>query len=264
MTAPPTGPLLIDAPMGRHFAQLHRDTETLAETVHVFLEAGLRRGNSVVAIAIPPHIELLRARLTASRLHSAALQQSGQLELLNAERLLGAFMRNGMPDWPDFRAALGAVLERVHHFGRGTRVYCELPNLLWHDGLPQAAIRLEDFWNALARLHPFSLYCGYLLDPQREESYAGPLEEIGRTHTDVLATPEDQRFGAALDAAGRELFGIALSQMAGFGAPHEGAQRFPSGQRTMLWVRRNLPSSSSAVLERARRYFDQQGEGHRY
>lgn len=96
-----------------------------------------------------------------------------------------------------------------------------------------------------------------MLDPHCEESYSGPIEELGRTHTDLLATPEDQRFGAALDAAGRELFGIALSQMAGFAAGHEGERRFPSGQRTMLWVRRNLPSSSAAVLERARRYYEE-------
>ena len=36
----------------------------------------------------------------------------------------------------------------------------------------------------------------------------------------------------------------------------EGERRFPNGQRTMLWVKRNLPSASAAVLERARHYYD--------
>ncbi len=51
---------------------------------------------------------------------------------------------------------------------------------------------------------------------------------------------------------------LYLSQMVGFsGHTHEGERRFPSGQRTMLWVKRNLPSASTAVLERARRYYEE-------
>jgi hypothetical protein len=88
--------------------------------------------------------------------------------------------------------------------------------------------------------------------------YAGPIEEIGRTHSDILGTADDERFRVALDSASRDVFGVPLSQMVGFSTPaNEGQGRFPSGQRTMLWVKRNLPSASSAVLERARRYYEE-------
>ncbi|MEX2157583.1 MAG: hypothetical protein WD773_12190 [Gemmatimonadales bacterium] len=60
-----------------------------------------------------------------------------------------------------------------------------------------------------------------------------------------MATVEDERFAAALDRASKEVFGISLSQMAGLGK-QEGERRFPSGQRTMLWVQRNLPSLDRA------------------
>ena len=67
-----------------------------------------------------------------------------------------------------------------------------------------------------------------------------------------------KRFRVALDSASRDLFGVPLSQMVGFSRKRDsGEQRFPSGQRTMLWVTRNLPSASAAVLERARRYYDE-------
>jgi len=38
---------------------------------------------------------------------------------------------------------------------------------------------------------------------------------------------------------------------------HDGARRFPSGQRTMLWVKRNLPLSTAQLAERARRYLQE-------
>lgn len=252
------GPLLTDAPVGRHFAQLHANAGVLAEAVSVFLETGLRRDQAVVVLAAPAHTELLVTRLEKARLHPAALRASGQLVLLEPDPTLAKFMREEMPHWSEFRVALGEVLERAAGVGTGIRVYSELTSLLWHQGRPNAAIRLEEFWTALGRLHPFSLYCSYLLDPHCEHSYTGPIEEIGRTHTDILGTVEDERFGVALDVASREVFGIALSQMIGYASTlHEGERRFPSGLRTMLWVRRYLPSSSAAVLERAHRYFQQ-------
>jgi len=97
-----------------------------------------------------------------------------------------------------------------------------------------------------------------MLDVHRHNSYEGPLEEIGRTHSDILGNDEDERFREALDAASRDVFGVPLSEMVGFSRPlHDGERRFPSGQRTMLWVKRNLPSASAAVLERARRYYEE-------
>jgi hypothetical protein len=245
--------------VNRHFAQLHRDRQGLTESVALFLETGLRRGNPVVVAATQEHTALFLERLAASDVDPVALRKAGQLELLDADKLLGMIIRGEAPDWTEFRRVMGGVLERVKLCGRGTtRVYGELVNVLWQQGHTHAAIRLEEFWNELARLYPFSLFCSYLLDPHHDSCYAGPIEEIGRTHSDILGTAEDERFRVALDSASRDVFGVPLSQMLGFSTPmHDAQRRFPSGQRTMLWVKRNLPSASSAVLERARRYYEE-------
>lgn len=251
--------LLIEAPVNRHFAQLHRDPQALTEAVTLYLQTGLRRGNGIVLIATPEHVDLFLSQLRSENMDPGTYIKSGQLELHDAELTLRKFMRHDMPDWEDFRKAMGAVFERVRAFGRGTtRAYGEMVNVLWHEGKQDAAIRLEEYWNEFARLYPFSLFCSYMLDVHQHETYCGPLEEIGRTHSDVLGTGEDERFRVALDAASRDIFGVPLSQMVGFyqhGQP--GEQRFPSGQRTMLWVQRNLPSASAALLERARRYYEE-------
>ncbi|HET9386950.1 MAG TPA: MEDS domain-containing protein [Gemmatimonadales bacterium] len=258
MTSPLVSALLIEAPVNRHFAQLHRDPQALTDAVTLYLETGLRRGNGVVVIASPEHRDRFLTQLAEHEVDPGAFLKSGKLELHDAELMLRKFMRHDQPDWEEFRRAVGAVFERIRAFGRGTtRAYGEMVNLLWQEGKQEAAIRLEEYWNELARLYPFSLFCSYMLDVHHDHAYSGPLEEIGRTHTDVLGTPEDERFRVALDAASRDVFGVPLSQMVGFSRHrHTGEQRFPSGQRTMLWVKRNLPSVSAALLERARRYYD--------
>jgi hypothetical protein len=261
MTTPTTGTLLSDAPAGRHFAQFHRHTQdqdrrrdTLTESTLAFVEAGLRRGDSVLVIAAADQRDRLFERLAAGKFRPQSLRDPGQLSVLDAGVITAQFVVGGVPEWAPFRNALTPVLSRLQLSGRGTRVYSEMANALWQAGNTDAAIQVEDFWNALAGTYPFSLYCGYTMDTQSEHSYAAPLEELGRTHSDILGTPEDEEFGVALDRASKEIFGIALTQMAGLSKQDE-TRRFPSGQRTMLWVKRNLPLSTSQLAERARHYF---------
>ena len=259
MTRQLVSALLIEAPVNRHFAQLHRDPQALTDAVTLYLETGLRRGNGVVVIATAAHADRFLTTLREHEIDPEQFLKSGQFELHDADRTLRNFMRDDQPDWDEFRRTVGAVFERVRAFGRGTtRAYGEMVSLLWQEGKQEAAIRLEEYWNELARLYPFSLFCSYMLDVHHDHAYSGRLEDIGRTHSDILGTPEDERFRVALDAASRDVFGVPLSQMVGFSRHrHSGEQRFPAGQRTMLWVKRNLPSVSAAILDRARRYYEE-------
>jgi hypothetical protein len=261
MTAPAGSTLLTDAPTGRHFAQFHRHTEaqdrrrdTLTESAFAFVEAGLERGESVLVIAGADQRDRLFKHLAAGKFPPQSLRDPGQLSVLDAEQITAQLVVAGLPEWATFRNALAPVLSRLHPSGRSTRVYSEMANALWQAGNTAAAIQVEDFWNALAGTYAFSLYCGYTMDTQSEHSYAAPLEELGRTHSDILGTPDDEEFGVALDRASKEIFGISLTQMAGVSKQGE-TRRFPSGQRTMLWVKRNLPLSTSQLAERARHYF---------
>jgi len=253
--------LLVDAPAGRHFAQFHRDTEgqdrrrdTLTESALGFVEAGLQRGDSVLIIAGAAQRDRLFERLVRGKFRPQSLRDPGQLSVLDAGELTAQLVTDGVPGWAPFRNALAPALSRLQPSGRDTRVYSDLANGLWQAGNTAAAVQIEDFWNTLAVTYRFSLYCGYTMDTQSESSYAGPLEELGRTHTDILGTPDDEQFGIALDRASKDIFGISLTQMAGV-SRQEGARRFPSGQRTMLWVKRNLPMSTAQLAERARQYF---------
>lgn len=252
--------LLVEAPAGRHFAQFHRDTEALTESAFVFLEAGLRHGHSLLVIAPAYRVEQLFDRLSTGKFHPKSLLDSGQLAVMDSTKVIDQLVAPGENEWARFRGLLGPVLSRLRPYGRRTRIYGEIANALWQAGETEAAVRLEDLWNALAGAYSFSLFCGYTMDTHSEQSYTGPLEELGRTHSDILGTQDDERFGDALDRASKELFGISLTQMAGV-ARLDGTRRFPSGQRTMLWVKRNLPTSTTRLVDRARHYFQSGDHG---
>lgn len=260
MTALTGGTLLTEAPAGRHFAQFHRLTEdqdrrrdTLTESAIAFVEAGLRRGDSILVIAEADQQNRMFEGL-AGEFRPQWRRDPGQLTILDARETTAPCLAAGLPEWTPFRNTLAPVLSRLQASGRGTRVYSEMTNVLWAEGHTEAAIRLEDFWNVMAADYEFSLYCGYTMDTHSEHSYAAPLEELGRTHSDILSTPEDERLGVALDRASKEIFGIPLTLMAGV-SRQDPARRFPSGQRTMLWVKRNLPMSTTQLVARARKYF---------
>src|SRR6184192_1724232 len=117
MTSTLVSALLIEAPVNRHFAQLHRDPQALTDAVTLYLETGLRRGNGVVVIAAPVHTDAFLTRIRQHDLDPVRYLKSGQLELHDAELALRKFMRNDLPDWDDFRQAMGAIFERVRAFG---------------------------------------------------------------------------------------------------------------------------------------------------
>ena len=247
---------LLEAQPGRHIAQFHQHPEALAQSAFEFIEGGLRRGNSVVVIATAAHAAHFDAHLTQSKFHRHALERSGQLRFVDTHELLAQFMVDGTPDRAQFLTVVRTMLDRARIYGRGTRVFADAAGLLWQDGKAQAAIQIEDLMNEVGRTLPFALYCGYVMNIQCEESYSGPIEDVGRTHNEIVASVDDERFAAALDRAGKDLLGISLSQMLRT-AKLDAERRLPSGQRSMLWVKRNLPLSTAQIAERARRYFQE-------
>lgn len=251
--------LVIEAPVGRHFAQLHRETASLVESVGLYVVTGLERGTGVVVIATSSHTEALLHYVVRQGIDAEALRRAGQFVVLDAEATLARILRGGMPVWNEFRRVIGAVIESAQVFGRTTtRAYGEIVSILWSRGEYRAAIQLEEYWNELGRLHPFSLFCSYVLDSHDHRCYHAPLADIGRTHSEILTGDDDEAFREALDKASRDVFGVPLSQTLTMSGHDQrpGEHRLPTGHRTMLWIARALPASSADVLRRARTYLN--------
>jgi hypothetical protein len=179
--------LVIDAPVGRHFVQVHHDPQERLHSIGLFVQAGLRLGDGIAVIAVEEDHLRLTHRLRKAGVDVPQAVQQKQLTILDSRAMLATFMDGPLPDWRRFRDVMGAVLARAQSAGT-TRVYGDLVSVLWREGRTDAASRLEECWNELGRLYPFSLYCSYTLDGRHENRYANLISAVGCTHTDVLTS----------------------------------------------------------------------------
>ena len=195
-----------------HAVQFYEDETFLADTVADFLAGGLAVGQPFIVVATEPHRKAIAHRLKSKGFDIDRPGATGTHTLLDARALLATFMAGSKPDAKRFRAALGSAIDRsLHGSTHATaRVYGEMVNVLWADGNPDGAIRLEELWNELANTHGFSLMCAYAMGNFSQEAHAAQFQEICRQHTRVVPT---ERYTQGDDAA-RAIEISALQQRA--------------------------------------------------
>jgi hypothetical protein len=239
--------------------QFDSDSDPLPESIALFATGGLQRGDAVVLIAPTEQSATVLALLERDAIDTRVARASGQLRVMSSRDTLRECSRAGQPELECLKSAIDALLGGVPpEWRKRIRVYGEIVSELWHGGHAELAIRLEEHWNELAGQHPLSLFCGYTLDGLAESTYAGPISEIGRTHTNILPTDDDERFRAAVDAATEDVLGISFSLILSCSTREQtlGEHRLPIGRRTLLWLHRNMPVTSGHILERTRHYLD--------
>ena len=146
---------------GDHLVQLYSSREEFLGALEAWVAGGVQLGEAVVVIATPAHRVALELRLRARLMEPLALQLDDRLLLLDARGTLQRFMRDGAPDRMLFRELVERLMERVGRDGRRVRAFGEMVVLLWQDGNPEAALMLEEYWNAACARHGLALMCSY-------------------------------------------------------------------------------------------------------
>ncbi|HVE78606.1 MAG TPA: ATP-binding protein [Gemmatimonadaceae bacterium] len=206
-------PASVGVPDGHaHAVQFYDDDGFLCAAVADFIAGGLAAGQPAVVIATRPHRETVAGCLTSKGFRVDRLRRDGGLTMLDARETLATFMAGKLPDPRRFRATVGGVIERpLRTTGRAASyLYGEMVDLLWKDGNPQGAIRLEELWNELADTHRFSLLCAYAMGGFSQAGHADHFREICQRHGHVVPT---ENYTQADDAA-RLLEVSALQQRA--------------------------------------------------
>lgn len=170
-----------------HAVQFYGDDQSLFTTVAGFLSQGLVDGHPAIVIATEDHRAAILDHLRGRLIDVRAAQKVGSLIALDARQTLDLFMIRGMPDEARFEDSVGGLVADVLSRRDRTylRAYGEMVNVLWKDGNPEAAIRLEMFWNRLAQRYGFALLCGYSMSNFYKETRG--FEAICRQHTHVVA-----------------------------------------------------------------------------
>jgi hypothetical protein len=182
----PSFPPETDQQSHHHAVQFYATDASLFATVASFLAEGFAHRQPAIIVATASHRVGILEELGARLIDCNKAVRNGDLILLDAEATLDLFM---VGDWPDeglFQANVGRLIEQAIN-GRRTalRAYGEMVDVLWTQGHPDAAIRLEILWNNLLRKYHVALLCGYSMGSFYRQPK--PLEQVIEQHTQVVA-----------------------------------------------------------------------------
>lgn len=182
-----------------HAVQFYESEDFLRSCVGDFLSKGVVAGDPLIVIATEKHRDAF-----ADELRSRGLEvDPSRAQFIDARQALSRFMVDAMPDPTLFEASIGSVIRDASRESRQIRAYGEMVDLLWRDGNAEAAIRLEELWNDLARNHSFDLLCAYPMGNFIKASVAEQFNAICDEHTHV--TPAESVTTADDEQRAREI-----------------------------------------------------------
>lgn len=173
-----------------HVVQFYTEDGFLLDGLSRFMGTALGAGDAAVVIATQAHrvglVERLKAR--GFDLTNAILQ--GRYVSLDAAGTLAKFMVGGTPDAARFVELIGGILARVQAASEGENprivAFGQMVALLWAEGNYDAAIRVEQLWNELARTQSFSLRCAYPIQGFGRDEHTASFGRICSEHSDVI------------------------------------------------------------------------------
>ena len=173
---------------GDHIVQFYEDERFLFDAVAHFAGAGLAAGEPVLIVATEPHRMAFAQLLQRNGCRVEEAVASGLLTMLDAQETLLRFMVGNEPDAERFYSVLGEALQnsRAQRSQARVRVFGEMVDLLWRGGNRAAAIRLEELWNELARLHSFTLLCAYAMGNFYMPGDGEPFDKVCGRHSHVI------------------------------------------------------------------------------
>lgn len=242
-----------------HFVQLYEaDQRVLAHNVGKYLADGLALGGGLLLVATDEHQHAFYRELERRGWHPEQLEHEGRLACFNSSETLTRFMVNGHPDADRFDHAVGdqvrAALERAG--SSGLRAYGDMVGVLWAGRQFPAAIRLEQLWNRLRKVIPFSLFCAYPVDIFGGQFDSGILDALLCAHTHLLPSGAEGCLDSAVNRAMNEVLGADAGHDVVWRGDRQNAwASLPKSEASLLWVRNNAPDKADEILALARKYY---------
>lgn len=251
------------APAGAHLLQLYEHVQGLTAAVTKFAGDALGRDESVILVASPEHGRSFADALTGMGFDLAALSAAGRYALIDAQQLLPELIVEGMPNEDRFEALIASRVRAAHAAAPSGRVsaYGELVDLLWQSGRLNAALHLEDLWRTLMARVPMTLMCGYGLHLLGSDLDEQALLRTCEVHSHALLAHDRTRLDQVIDRALDGVLGNSVTQSLRplIRATLQAPGLLGNAERTVLWLRRNLPHHYDTVLSEARRLYGENG-----
>ena len=172
-----------------HEVQFYSDDSGFVDGFTGFLGAALKIGNPAFFIGTALHRNAILERLHAESPNIRTAIRQGKYLALDTVKFLSNFMVNDMPDPGWFLKVVddSIVASRKGANGEHVRVAAcgECASILWAQGKADAAIRLEELWNQIARTYNVDILCGYSLESLRHEEDSYTFRRICEEHSAV-------------------------------------------------------------------------------
>jgi PAS domain S-box-containing protein len=173
-----------------HTVQFYSEDQSLITGLSRLIATALGTGSSAIVIATKPHREALTLELQARGLDTMTAVWQGRFTVLDAAETLAKFTVDGWLHAALFAEVIGGCIARAKAASHGgnSRVvaFGEMVSLLWAQGKPDAALRLEQLWNDLGKTHDFSLRCAYPIGNFAREEDGEPFLKICAEHSGVI------------------------------------------------------------------------------
>jgi signal transduction histidine kinase len=177
-----------------HAVQFYEEDSSLLESLTKLIGTTLMAGDVAIVIATPEHREELAKRLKALGLDLEVSAKLGRYCAFDAAETLSGFMLHGVPNPALFHSFMGYILSSIGPTTEGKRprvlFFGEMVALLWADGDIDAALKLEQLWNDLARSHSFQLHCAYPMKVFDQEGHTEAFRSICAEHSHVVPTED--------------------------------------------------------------------------
>ena len=260
----PWHPLLTNAAPRDHIVQLYQDQDFLNRAVCRFAAAALANGEGLILVPTSAHWNAFRPRLEAAGVDVKAVQDRGQLTVVDADELLPSFMRGAMPDAPVFLGLATEVITRARGAGQYPKVrwWGEMVNVLWERGDVAGSMSLEDLFDQLGHEQGVAIFCSFVMDNFNGEVHTRMLPRLAENHSHLIPVEDYARLERAVAEALRETVGsVEGSVLEGqLISRYTAAFEMPRAQALLLALRQALPALADAVLERSRTLYEASDE----
>lgn len=173
----------------RHPVLFAPDEDALLQGYTQFITAAFRSGQVALMVASKSHLVGIHQKLLAEGVDVAAALETGRYIALDVAGVLSRFMVNGVPDEVRFQEAARDLVrmaaKSVNGDPRRVSACGECAPTLWAEGLTEAAIRLEQLWDGVARAEGIEIFCIYPLKDFRDGEGRQVFEKICTEHSAV-------------------------------------------------------------------------------
>lgn len=168
-----------------HRVQFYDSDAFLARSVLDFVETARKAGDGVIVILTREHRAELQALMQAGP-QTVRWDGEDDCVFLDVRESLAGFMDGAMPDETRFAEVSGALLNWISRGGtRHVSAYGEMAAVLYADGKPEAAARVEQLWDSLKPQYCFSMVCSYPMSVFSETGHCKAFQRICAAHTHV-------------------------------------------------------------------------------